>query len=90
MSGTVEYTVIESKRSKGRKKGGSGPAAMKEVRLKPAAEAKVIHQALPPRPPEDKRIHPRRPLPLIREAEEKRPEGDASQQPTPGKAGRSK
>ena len=46
---------------------GEGP-------MKPAGEVTVIRQDLPPSPPEDKRIHPRRPLPLV-------PEAPASDQP---------
>jgi hypothetical protein len=40
---------------------GEGP-------MKPAGEVTVIRQDLPSSPPEDKRIHPRRPLPLVPEA----------------------
>ena len=86
----VEHTVVDNKHSKGGKTtGGSGLKPMKAVRLKPAPEATVLHQALPPRPVGDKRIHPRRPLPLIREADEDRSEG-AVNQANPNKPGRSK
>jgi hypothetical protein len=37
------------------------------VHLKPAGEALVKPQENPAEPPNDKRIHPRRPLPLVPE-----------------------
>lgn len=36
-----------------------------EVRLKPAGEKTVKHEEKAPKAPDDKRIHRRRPLPLV-------------------------
>jgi hypothetical protein len=38
-----------------------------QVHLKPAGEARVTPLEAPDEPPADKRIHPRRPLPLVPE-----------------------
>ena len=40
---------------------------VRQVPLKPAGEALVKPQENPVEPPADKRIHPRRPLPLVPE-----------------------
>jgi hypothetical protein len=39
-----------------------------EISLKPAGEVVVTHEDMPAKLPEDKRIHPRRPLPPVPEA----------------------
>jgi len=39
-----------------------------ETRLESAGEVVVIHHKTPPKGPADKRIHPRRPLPLVPKA----------------------
>jgi len=39
------------------------------VPLKPAGDVIVKHEEEPPQPPEVKRIHPRRPLPVVPEAQ---------------------
>lgn len=41
---------------------------LREAPLDPAGEVEVIYRDLPPRPPEDKKIHKRRPLPRVPEA----------------------
>jgi hypothetical protein len=41
---------------------------LRETPLDPAGEVEVIYRDLPPRPPEDKKIHQRRPLPRVPEA----------------------
>lgn len=41
---------------------------LRETALEPAGEVEVIYQDVPPRPPEDKKIHQRRPLPQVPEA----------------------
>ena len=38
-----------------------------EVRLRPRGAVILTRKAAPAKPPDDKRIHPRRPLPLIPE-----------------------
>jgi len=37
----------------------------RETRLKFSGEVIVEHHSMPPKGPEDKRIHPRRPLPVV-------------------------
>lgn len=65
------------RKDKGRKRA-------RQVSLKPAGEVVVRQEEVPPRPPEDKRIHRRRPLPLISEG----PPGDADKERSPsGPAG---
>lgn len=44
------------------------PSSPRESRLEPGGEAVVVYQETPLSPEEDKRIHPRRPLPLVPEA----------------------
>ena len=43
-------------------------APLGETALEPAGEVEVVYQEVPPAPPEDKKIHPRRPLPKTPEA----------------------
>ena len=43
-------------------------AVVREVRLKPLGQVQVVPTQKAPEPPPDKRIHPRRPLPLVPEA----------------------
>ena len=43
-------------------------AVVGEVRLKPLGQVRVVPTQKASEPPPDKRIHPRRPLPLVPEA----------------------
>ena len=52
----------------GKKKAGLKRLRPGEVRLSSAGEAVLTYKEAPAKPPEDKRIHPRRPLPLVPEA----------------------
>jgi hypothetical protein len=49
---------------------------VRQVPLKPAGEAHVKPQENPVEPPADKRIHPRRPLPLVPEGPDNQDEDD--------------
>lgn len=55
--------------------------AQREVALKPGTEVVLTPKEAPAKPPDDKRIHPRRPLPVVPEA--------APDNERPGKSGSS-
>ena len=44
------------------------PARLGECRLEASGEVVVARKKAPPRPPEKKKIHPRRPMPLVPES----------------------
>jgi hypothetical protein len=44
------------------------PARLGESRLEPSGEVVVARKKAPSRPPENKKIHPRRPMPLVPES----------------------
>jgi len=52
---------------KGRKKDSQKSDQTSEVRLKPAGQVQLVPTEIPSKQPPDKRIHARRPLPLIPE-----------------------
>jgi hypothetical protein len=49
----------------GKKRATAGSSSSGKSRLRPSGEVVVIHKEEAAKPPEDKQIHPRRPLPLI-------------------------
>jgi hypothetical protein len=57
----------EAEEEEERQKGTKNQAAPDEVYLKSSGEVVLIPQKTPPSPPADKRIHRRRPLPLVPE-----------------------
>lgn len=54
---------------------------VRQVHLKPAGEALVKPQENPVEPPTDKRIHPRRPLPLVPEGPDDQEQDADDQEP---------
>lgn len=56
----------DQKHHAGKKKKVAGKAAPPaDVPLPSAGEVVLFPEEAPPKPPEDKRIHPRRPMPLV-------------------------
>jgi len=53
--------------------------ATSKASLNWVGEVKVVHRDLPAQAPEDKRIHPRRPMPLIPEQSSDKPEAGTDQ-----------
>ncbi len=59
----------EEKQKQSDNRNSSAPLA---VPLKPSGNITVRHEDKPPQPPEVKRIHPRRPMPVVPEAQPKK------------------
>jgi hypothetical protein len=60
--------VSDSEEGTDKEKSKGSQPRQDEVSLEPAGEVVVIPETSLPKPPEDKRIHPRRPLPPIPDA----------------------
>jgi len=56
------------KRQARKKRKARNSESQDNTALKPAGEFEVAYQEAPPMPPEDKKIHKRRPLPQVPEA----------------------
>jgi hypothetical protein len=61
--------IHQKKKSGTGQKSAPAPLTAKDLNLKAAGEVSVTHQELPPSPPEAKKIHLRRPLPPVPNAE---------------------
>jgi hypothetical protein len=48
-----------------KKEAAGGQSRAGEIRLKPAGEAVIAYKESLAKPPKNKRIHPRRPLPVV-------------------------
>lgn len=60
---------MQGRRADARKRRKSkNSAPLRETALEPAGEVEVVYKEVPPMPPEDKKIHQRRPLPQVPEA----------------------
>ena len=62
-------------------KPASIPARLGESRLEPGGEVVVTRKEAPPRAPEKKKIHPRRPMPLVPESSPEPSEQPPGQSP---------
>jgi hypothetical protein len=85
--GQREQGAMQKKKSgSGRKRTVRKSASPNEVRLKQGRETTVVYKDIPSSPAPDKRIHPRRALPLVPEGQDRNEDADG--QPRPMQADR--
>jgi hypothetical protein len=72
---------MPSRKSADPKKRTASNSATNKTRLEPLGEVQVVRKDLPPVPGDDKRIHPRRPMPLVPERQDNNTEDRHKQSP---------